>query len=161
MSPRIQYLLLPLMFTAVACGEMPQELSTTETDAQLSSDIFVPSNVNCNPESLNGFYETLTIRRSGDCPSIDPFILRMSDGQMSWGNNCQTESVAFSEKSCQQDTLIICETGDQQIVIDARLAQLEEAGSILTGTMTIQFKTGSEESSVACISEYQTKLERF
>ena len=162
MSPRIQFiLLLPLLLLVAACGEYPLDAEFQALEGGAEEGIYVPTDVDCNPGNLNGFYETLTIRRSGLCPDIDPFVLTMRDGEMRWGENCKTESVSFSEQACQQDTRIVCQGEHSEIIIDAQLAQLEERGSILTGIMTIQFKNGSEESSVACISEYQTKLERF
>jgi len=162
MSPRIQFiLLLPLLLVVAACGEYPIDAEFQALEGETEDGIYVPTNVDCNPDNLNGFYETLTIRRSGLCPDIDPFVLSLRDGEMRWGENCTTESVSFSEHSCQQDSRIVCRGEQSEIIIDAKLAQLEEQGSILTGIMTIQFKNGSEESSVACISEYQTKLERF
>ena len=162
MSPRIQYfLLLPFCILISACGEYPHDTELSALEESSDEGIYVPTDVDCNPEAVNGFYETMVIRRSGVCPNIEPFVLHMKDGEMSWGENCTTESVKFSEHSCQQDTHIVCEGEDNQIIIHAQLAQLEERGVILTGTMTIQFKNGSEESSIACVSEYQTKLERF
>jgi len=162
MSPRIQLILLfPLVLLVSACGEYPTDADFQDYEEVSAEGIYVPSDVDCDPNNVNGFYETLTIRRSGLCPDIDPFVLKMRDGEMRWGENCTTESVSFSEQSCQQDTRVVCQGEESEIIIDARLAQLEEQGSILTGIMTIQFKNGSEESSVACVSEYQTKLERF
>lgn len=162
MSPRnLSVSLLPLFFMTLACGEMPLETELFDQSIESQDDIFVPNNVTCSPESLNGFYETLTIRRSGECPDLDPFFLVMKDGEMTWGKNCETQSIAFTNQTCQQNTRIVCEGNGQQIIVDARLAQIENSGSILTGKMTIQFKFGEEQSAEACVSEYQTKLERL
>ena len=162
MSSRIQSVLFLSLFTLLAaCGEYSEEQEFFDSLTSENNDIYVPANVDCSPSRVNGFYETMTIRRSGLCPDLDPFFLHMKDGKMSWGENCSTESVSFSEQLCQQDTHIVCQSEENEITIHARLAQLEEQGMILTGTMTIQFKHGSSESSIACLSEYQTKLERL
>ena len=161
MSPRdLSVFLLPLFLTNLACGEIPLQTELIDGTTESQDDIFVPDNVECSPESLNGFYETLTIRRSGKCPDLDPFVLMMKNGEMTWGNHCTTESVAFTNHTCQQNTRIVCEGKSRQIIVESRLAQIEVSGAILTGKLTIQFKQGAEQGAEACLSEYQTKLER-
>ena len=147
----------------VACGEAP-ELESVQHSADVSleetNDIYVPDDVTCDRSDLNGYYRTHLIKRSGDCPALESFVVKMTDGQMSWGGPCDTDSTAFSHQGCKQDGRVICGDDEMLLTVDSQLAQLEETGSILTGSMVITIAIIDDESG-NCESEYQTKLERL
>ena len=151
-------------FTA-ACGEAPelnsaQELPNMGTENVQDDDIFVPDDVACDKSDLNGFYRADLIKRSGDCPALESFVIQMTDGQMTWGGPCDSDNTAFSHQECKQDGRVVCGDNEMLLTVDTQLAQLEETGSILTGSMVINIAIIDDESA-NCESEYQTKLERL
>jgi hypothetical protein len=149
-------------FTA-ACGEAP-ELDSAQDSADMSieetNDIYVPDDVSCSKSDLNGYYRADLMKRSGDCPALDSFIIKMTDGQMTWGGPCDSDSTAFSHQECKQDGRVVCGDSEMVLTVDSQLAQLEETGSILTGSMVINIAIIDDENA-NCESEYQTKLERL
>ena len=146
-----------------ACGEAP-ELNTAQESANLSTEesneIYVPDDVTCEKSNLNGYYRVDLVKRSGDCPTLDTFVVMMTDGQMTWGGPCDSDSTAFSHQDCKQDGRVVCGDNEMLLTVDSQLAQLEETGSILTGSMVINIAIIDDESA-NCESEYQTKLERL
>ena len=86
-------------FTA-ACGEAPelnsaQELPNMSTEDVQADDIFVPDDVACDKSDLNGFYQAHLIKRTGNCPDLESFVIQMNDGDMSWGGPCSSEAPAY------------------------------------------------------------------
>ena len=150
----------------IACGEAP-DLSA-QTDLELSpadlteddSNLRGPENVVCDQTDLNGTYQANLIKRSGNCPDLEAFVIKMRDGIMSWGGPCNNESTDYSEELCRQDVRTVCGDTDMVLTVDTELAQMEDTGSILTGSMTINITIVGDESA-NCNSEYLTKLERL
>ena len=148
----------------MACGEAPElssEPSNAAADsAEYDSGLRAPDDVVCEQTDLNGTYQANLIKRSGNCPDLDAFVIQMRDGVMSWGGPCSNESNDYSEELCRQDVRTICGDTDMVLTVDTELAQMEDTGSILTGSMTISINIVGDESA-NCNSEYLTKLERL
>ena len=155
-------ILMTLAALATACGEAPELNNATESAAvsiEEENEIYVPDDVSCDKADQNGYYQVHLIKRSGDCPALDSFVVQMPDGQMSWGGPCDSDLTSFSHQSCKQDGRVVCGDSEMLLTVDSQLAQIEETGSILTGSMVINIAIIDDESA-NCESEYQTKLER-
>ena len=148
----------------IACGEAPELSSQTDlapTDVvDDENNLRAPDNVVCDETDLNGTYQANLIKRTGNCPDLEAFVIKMRDGVMSWGGPCNNESNDYSEELCRQDVRTICGDTDMVLTVDTELAQMEDTGSILTGSMTISINIVGDESA-NCNSEYLTKLERI
>jgi len=149
-------------FTA-ACGEVPDLNSAQDsaaTSTEETNEIYVPENLVCEISTLNGYYQVVLIKQTGDCPDLDAFVVEFNNGEMRWGGPCASDATTFSHQNCQQDGRVVCGDDTMTITTETKLAQLEQTGSILTGRMTVSIEIAQEEEA-NCISQYQTKLERF
>ena len=153
---------MTLLFSAsiVACGTNETSKSdTSPTSIAGPQGIYVPQNVSCKKTDQNGVYEAVLIRNDGNCPDFTPFLIQVSDGELSFGSACEIRSISFTEGECVQESVIVCEQNTISITFETALAQLEESGSILVGATTMVRELEGEREP-ECRSGYRLKIER-
>jgi hypothetical protein len=151
---------LLLSASIVACGTSETSKSdTSSTSITGPQGIYVPQNVSCEKADQNGFYEAILIRNDGNCPDFSPFLVQVTNGELSFGSGCEMQSISFTEGECVQESVVVCEKDEISVTFETALAQLEESGSILVGTTTMVRELAGE-TSPECSSGYRLKIER-
>ncbi len=84
-----------------------------------------------------GFYTMVTQEKSGDCGSMGTLQVNVEDGAVSIDESfgCGLEGVAWSEQACTTLSVLVCDDGTWEMILDWEIFSNSQDSSKLTGVL--------------------------
>ena len=114
------------------------------------NDTLCPSNQN----EQTGFYTMVTQEKSGDCGSMGTLQVNIENGAVSIDESlgCSLEGVAWSEEECTTLSVLVCDDGTWEMILDWEVLSSPEDSNKLFGVLNADMaKWGGL---YTCASEY-------
>ena len=100
-----------------------------------------------------GFYTMVTQEKTGDCGSMGTLQVNIEDGAVSIDESfgCSLEGIAWSEEECTTLSVLVCDDGTWEMILDWEVSSLEDPNK-LSGVLNADMaKWGGL---YTCASEY-------
>ncbi len=129
-------LLICLLFFAISCNAA-------------SNDTFCAS----SQAEQTGFYTMVTQEKSGDCGSLGTLQVSIEDGAVSIDESfgCSLEGLAWSEQACTTLSVLVCDDGTWEMILDWEVSSLEDPNKLSGVLIANMAKWGGL---YTCSSEY-------
>ena len=106
-----------------------------------------------NQNEQTGFYTMVTQEKSGDCGSMGTLQVNIENGAVSIDESfgCSLEGVAWSDETCTTLSVLVCDDGTWEMILDWEVSSLEDPNK-LSGVLNADMaKWGGL---YTCASEY-------
>ena len=79
-----------------------------------------------------GFYTMVTAEMSGDCGSMGTLQVNIEEGAVSIDESfgCSLEGVAWSEQACTTLSVLVCDDGTWEMILDWEVSSLEDPNKL-------------------------------